>query len=100
VAGRRGTHLLSVSQVIRQAIGLLNAVADGADDEEITPSMIAGVIRDAREASGLESLPGRDRVQKFLGEALDAVEDGMPADYVALHLYAALGAVEESSPAG
>ena len=86
--------------MIRQAIGLLNAAADGADDEEITPSVIAEVIRDAREAPGIESLPGRARVQNFLGEALDAVADGMPADYIALHLYAALGAIEESSPAG
>jgi hypothetical protein len=84
--------------VIREAIRLLNAVSDDADDEEITPSMIAEVIRDAREAPGIDSLPGCDRVQKFLGEALDAVADGMPADYIALHLYAALGAIKESSP--
>lgn len=97
MAGRSGQ---SVAQEIRRAIGLLNAAADGADDEEVTPSVIAEVIRDAREAPGIESLPGRERVQKFLGEALDAVADGMPADYIALHLYAALGAVKESASAG
>jgi len=74
---------------------LVNAVADGAADDEITPSEIAEFIRDAREAPGIESLPAAERVQKFLGEALDAVADGMPADYIALHLYAALGAITE-----
>jgi hypothetical protein len=28
-------------------------------------------------------------------EALDAVSDGMPGDYVAMSLYAALGALDE-----
>jgi hypothetical protein len=34
-------------------------------------------------------------VRKYLGEALDAVSDGMPADFVAMTLYAALGALQE-----
>ncbi len=34
-------------------------------------------------------------VDRFLAEALDGVADGMPADYVALRLYAALGALQE-----
>jgi len=34
-------------------------------------------------------------VRKFLGEALDATSDGMPADFVAMTLYAALGALQE-----
>lgn len=51
------------------------------------------MIRDARENCSAAPLADRDRVVRFLGEALDAVADGMPADYVALHLYAALGAM-------
>jgi hypothetical protein len=53
------------------------------------------VIRDAREAPDLAGLPGAGRVQRFLGEALDAVSDGMPADYAAMILYAALGAIRD-----
>jgi hypothetical protein len=74
---------------------LLDAVSDGAGDEEITPSAIAEVIRDAREAPDLTGLPGETRVRRFLGEALDAVSDGMPADYAAMILYAALGAIRD-----
>jgi hypothetical protein len=74
---------------------LVNSVADGAADDEITPSEIAEIISDAREAPGIESLQSSERVRKFLGEALDAVADGMPADYIALHLYAALGAITD-----
>jgi hypothetical protein len=58
-------------------------VADGAGDEEVTPSEIAEVIRDALEAPELT----RDRrVVKYLQEALDAVSDGMPPDYTAMIL--------------
>lgn len=35
------------------------------------------------------------KVRRYLGEALDAVSDGMPSDYVAMILYAALGALGE-----
>jgi hypothetical protein len=87
-------------ELIRRAISLVNAAADGADDDELTPSEIAEVIRDAREALERERLPGHGPVQRFLGEALDAVADGMPADYVAMILYAALGALGEASRAG
>jgi hypothetical protein len=66
-------------------------VADGAGDEEITPSEIAEVIRDALEVAGPDAEP---RLRKFLSEALDGVSDGMPADYVAMSLYAALGTLE------
>lgn len=58
------------------------------------------MIRDAREAPDLETVPGSGRIRKFLGEALDAVADGMPADYIALHLYAALGALSEPDTSG
>jgi len=82
---------------VRRALALLDAVSDSANDEEITPSEIAEVIRDAREAPDLARLAGGARVQRFLGEALDAVSDGMPADYVAMILYAALGAIKENA---
>lgn len=68
----------------------MDAVADGADDETITPSEIAEAVRDALES---EEMPPGSR--KFLTEALDAVSDGMPGDYVAMSLYAALGALGE-----
>ncbi len=78
--------------MIRRAIGLANAAADGAGDEEVTPSEIAEVIRDALESPELT----RDRqVVKYLQEALDAVSDGMPPDYTAMILYSALGRLRE-----
>lgn len=76
---------------VREAIRLVDATADGADDDAIGPSEIAGEIRDAIEASD-DLAP---RVRKYLLEALDAVSDGMPADYVAMALRAALGALSE-----
>ena len=74
------------------AVNLVNEAADGAGDEDVTPSGIAEAIRDA-----LETAPGAapGRVNKYLLEALDAVSDGMPADYVAMILYAALGVLRE-----
>ena len=86
------------AELVRRAIALVNSAADGADDEEVTPSEIAEVIRDAREAEDLYESPQADRVQRFLGEALDAVADGMSADYVGMILYAALGALQEEPP--
>jgi hypothetical protein len=82
---------------VRRALALLDAVADDADDEEITPSAIAEAIRDAREAPDVARMAGAARVQRFLGEALDAVSDGMPADYVAMILYATLGAIKDGA---
>jgi hypothetical protein len=41
-------------------------------------------------------LAAAPKVRSYLGDALDAVSDGMPADYVAMTLYAALGALGES----
>ncbi len=77
---------------IRKAIAVVNSVADDAGDEEITPSEIAEAIRDCLELSEVDDAPN---VRKYLGEALDAVSDGMPADFVAMTLYAALGALQE-----
>jgi hypothetical protein len=77
---------------IRKAIALVNSVADDAGDEEITPTEIAEAIRDCLELSDVDDAPN---VRKYLGEALDAVSDGMPADFVAMTLYAALGALQE-----
>ena len=79
---------------IRRAIALVNAVSDGPTDEEITPSEIAEAVRDALESAEGE-LPAP--AHRYLVEALDAVSDGMPADYVAMSLYAALGVLGESS---
>jgi hypothetical protein len=78
---------------IRKAIALVNSVADGAGDEEITPTEIAESIRDCLEILDLDEAPN---VRRYLGEALDAVSDGMPADFVAMTLYAALGALGET----
>ena len=78
---------------IRRAIALVNSVSDGPADEEITPSEIAEAVRDAIESAPGEISPA---ALKYLGEALDAVSDGMPGDYVAMSLYAALGVLGES----
>ncbi len=77
---------------IRKAIALVNSVADGAGDEEITPTEIAEAIRDCLELRDIDRVAN---VRKYLGEALDGVSDGMPADFVAMTLYAALGALRE-----
>lgn len=54
----------------------------------MTPSEIAEVIRDALESElAASDLPTR----RYLHEALDAVSDGMPPDFTAMILYAALG---------
>ena len=82
----------SAAQRIRKAIAVVNAVADGAGDEEITPTEIAEAIRDCLEMPEIGAVPN---VRKYLGEALDATSDGMPADFVAMTLYAALGALQE-----
>jgi hypothetical protein len=82
---------------IRKAIALVNSVADGAGDEDITPTEIAEAIRDCLEMKEIDTVAN---VRQYLGEALDAVSDGMPADFVAMTLYAALGALQEGiSPA-
>ena len=70
----------------------MDAVSDGPTDQEITPSEIAEAVRDAIEAAGDELPP---QALRYLDEALDAVSDGMPADYVAMSLYAALGVLGE-----
>ena len=85
----------SAAERIRRAIALVNSVADEAGDEEITPTEIAEAIRDCLELSDeVDSVPN---VRRYLGEALDAVSDGMPADFVAMTLYAALGALREGT---
>jgi hypothetical protein len=83
---------MSAAERIRKAIAVVNAAADGAGDEEITPTEIAEAIRDCLELPEIGSIPN---VRKYLGEALDATSDGMPADFVAMTLYAALGALQE-----
>jgi hypothetical protein len=82
---------------IRRAITLVNSVADGAGDEDITPTEIAEAIRDCLELGEVDDVAN---VRKYLGEALDAVSDGMPADFVAMTLYAALGALQEGGVTG
>src|SRR6266487_855979 len=87
-----GLTTASAFDLIRRAISLANAAADGAGDEEVTPSEIAEVIRDALESPELT----RDRhVIRYLQEALDAVSDGMPPDYTTMILYSALGRLRE-----
>lgn len=79
-------------ELIRRAIALATGAADDAGDEEITPSEIAGVIRDALE---IPELLENQQVVRYLHEALDAVSDGMPPDYTVMILYAALGRLGE-----
>lgn len=85
----------AAAERIRTAIALINAVEDGAGDEEITPTEIAEAIRDCLELKDVDAAPN---VRRYLGEALDGVSDGMPADFVAMTLYAALGALQEGGP--
>lgn len=82
---------MSTAERIRKAIAVVNAAADGAGDEEITPTEIAEAIRDCLELPETADMP---KVRTYLGEALDATSDGMPADFVAMTLYAALGALQ------
>ncbi|TMC13381.1 MAG: hypothetical protein E6J29_06765 [Chloroflexi bacterium] len=84
--------VLEAGDHIRRAIALVDAVSDGPTDQEITPSDIAEAVRDAIE-SAAEELP--PQALRYLDEALDAVSDGMPGDYVAMSLYAALGVLGE-----
>jgi hypothetical protein len=86
----------AAAERIRKAIALINEVEDGAGDEEITPTEIAEAIRDCLELRDVDQVPN---VRRYLGEALDAVSDGMPADFVAMTLYAALGALQERGTA-
>ena len=82
------------SDHIRRAIALVDAVSDGPTDEEITPSEIAEAVRDA-----IESAEGglHPQALRYLNESLDAVSDGMPGDYIAMSLCAALGVLGEAS---
>src|ERR1700681_263717 len=100
-ASRRPSSGLSMpgraAERIRKAIALVNSVADGAGDEDITPTEIAEAIRDCLELSEVDQVAN---VRRYLGEALDAVSDGMPADFVAMTLYAALGALREGGATG
>ena len=58
---------MSAAERIRKAIAVVNAAADGAGDEEITPTEIAEAIRDCLELPEIGSIPN---VRKYLGEAL------------------------------
>jgi hypothetical protein len=86
-----GAH--EAAEHIRRAIALVNAVSDGPTDEEITPGEIAEAVRDAIESAEGELPP---QAHRYLVESLDSVSDGMPADHVAMSLYAALGVLGES----
>lgn len=77
----------SAAERIVLCIQLVNGAADGAGDEDITPSRIAASIRAAMRSPEVASRP---EVRLLLAEALDAVADGMPADSAAMPLYAAL----------
>jgi hypothetical protein len=87
------TRVQEAGDHIRRAISLVDAVSDGPTEQEITPIEIAEAVRDAIEAAGGELPP---QAQRYLSEALDAVSDGMPGDYVAMSLYAALGVLGET----
>ena len=69
-----------------RAISLVNAAADGAGDEEVSPLEMAAEIRRALDSAARR---GREEAASLLGEALEALADGQPADRVAALLYAA-----------
>src|SRR5260370_39120528 len=66
----------AAAERVRKAITLVDAVADGPGDEDITPTEIAGRIRDCLE---LAESQHRCNVRTLLSEARDAVYDLMPA---------------------
>ena len=72
---------------------MLDAAADGAGDEDVTPAQIAAEVRAALEVGGGHS---SDTAQKLLREALDAVSDGLSAEHVSVALNAALLALERA----
>ena len=82
VQGRAEVRFLDC---LERAIALINAAADGAGDEEVTPSRIAAGIA---ETLGCPEAAMQE-VGRHLREAADAVADGMPADFVAGCLYSA-----------
>jgi uncharacterized protein YndB with AHSA1/START domain len=82
------------AELIRRAIALATAAAGDAEDQEITPSEIASVIRDALEE--IPELLENEQVIRYLHEAFHAVSDGMPSDYTIMILYAALGRLGEA----
>lgn len=69
---------------------LLDAAADGAGDEDVTPAEIAAEI-----AAALAESVGEPR--RLLAEALDALSDGLPGDHVETILQAALKRLEPGS---
>jgi hypothetical protein len=80
---------------IRKAIALINAVEDGAGDEEITATEIAEAIRDCLELREVDDVAN---VRHYSGRgAGSAVSDGMPADPVAMTLYQGLGALSRKA---
>jgi hypothetical protein len=85
----RGSQDLGLALLVTRAIDLAHAAADGAGDEDITPNEIAAVIQ---KAIGVPSLGSETEAARRLREALDAVADGMPPDYTATLLQAALKA--------
>ena len=62
---------------IRKAIAVVNSVADGAGDEEITPTEIAEAIRDCLELSEVDEVAN---VRRYLGEATMALLTSPPTD--------------------
>src|SRR5260370_41609818 len=87
----------AAAERIRNAIALVNSVADGAGDEDITPKENAEAIRDCLELSEIDDVAN---VRRYLGEALDAESDGMPAGFVSVTLFAELVALRACQQAG
>ena len=72
---------------VRRALALLDAAADGAGDEDVTPAEIAGEV-DAALTSGPDPLS--DEARRLLLDGADAISDGLPADHVVTILNRAL----------
>lgn len=83
----------SALRLIGDCISLVNQAADGAGDEDVTPS---GIARSIEAAMSCPEVTARSEVRRTLEEALDAVADGMPADHVGRLLYAALERLRRS----
>lgn len=74
---------------MRRALALLEAAADGAADDDVTPAEISHEVDGAAGA-----LPaGMTEARGLLEEARDALADGMPGEYVTRILYRALSLI-------
>lgn len=81
VTGSPSSAASSARARVRAAIRLVEAAAGDADLGSVTPSGIAGAIREARRVLGAgPATAPLSEAARLLEEALDTVQDGLPPD--------------------